>query len=183
MAYRNGTYVAFHAKGTTDPTASDIKYYNMLCSWNANDAIDFKFVNSHDKTCAVKDTSLRQTLAARIMERMSNSKNMVLIITEDTHLDNDWVPFEIQKAVDKYKIPIIATYPDKGIIRNPSALFALWPWALKQRIDDETAGVIHIPFKIGPLLDAIDQFNYNHFPKARGLSYYSDQAYREWGLL
>jgi len=28
MAYHNGTYVAFHAGGTTDPTASDIKYYN-----------------------------------------------------------------------------------------------------------------------------------------------------------
>ena len=30
MAYRNGTYVAFHAGGITDPTESDIKYYNLL---------------------------------------------------------------------------------------------------------------------------------------------------------
>ena len=37
MAYRNGTYVAFHAGGVTDPTKSDIKYYNLLKSWDAQD--------------------------------------------------------------------------------------------------------------------------------------------------
>jgi hypothetical protein len=30
MTYRNGTYVAFHANKTKQPTESDIKYYNLL---------------------------------------------------------------------------------------------------------------------------------------------------------
>ena len=30
MAYRNGTYIAFHANNATEPTESDFKYYNLL---------------------------------------------------------------------------------------------------------------------------------------------------------
>ena len=30
MAYRNGIYVAFNGCGTTKPTDSDIKYFNLL---------------------------------------------------------------------------------------------------------------------------------------------------------
>lgn len=30
MGYRNGIYVAFNGCGTTDPTDSDIRYFNML---------------------------------------------------------------------------------------------------------------------------------------------------------
>lgn len=39
MAYRNGTYIAFHAEGKTDPTASDIKYYRMLKAWHEHDGV------------------------------------------------------------------------------------------------------------------------------------------------
>ena len=38
------------------------------------------------------------------MKRLSNSKNMVLIVGKTTRNDRDWVPFEIEQAVDYYKI-------------------------------------------------------------------------------
>ena len=41
MAYRNGTYIAFHAGGTNDPTASDIKNYRILKAWHEHDNIEF----------------------------------------------------------------------------------------------------------------------------------------------
>ena len=74
MAYRNGTYVAFHAGGTSDPTASDIKYYNTMKMWDANKTIDFKFTDSHDKTSAVRDSSKRATLERALMARLHDSK-------------------------------------------------------------------------------------------------------------
>lgn len=49
MAYRNGTYVAFHAGGTSDPTKSDIKYYNTMKMWDASKHIEFKLCDSHEK--------------------------------------------------------------------------------------------------------------------------------------
>jgi hypothetical protein len=71
-------------------------------------------------------------------------------------LDTDWVPFEIEQAVDTYRIPIIAAYTvsDKPI-RNPAALIGYWPIPLTERINNGTANVIHIPFKKGALKDAI----------------------------
>jgi hypothetical protein len=44
MAYRNGTYIAFHAAGSTDPTASDIKFYRLMKAWHEHDDIDFQFI-------------------------------------------------------------------------------------------------------------------------------------------
>ncbi|WP_394339167.1 TIR domain-containing protein [Methanosarcina sp. UBA411] len=81
MSCCNGTYIAFDGLGQTNPTLSDFKYYGTIQAWNENKNIDFKYVDSHDKTCAVRDSSLRTNLEARIRERLSNSKNMVVILS------------------------------------------------------------------------------------------------------
>lgn len=178
MAYRNGTYVAFHANGTNIPGKSDIDYYNLMKAWTARTDDEFTMNNSHDKASAVRDSSSKATLRASLLERLKNSKNMVLIIGETTLLDDDWVPFEIEKAVDVYEIPIIVAYTGIATpIRTPSALRAFWPAALATRIDNGTAHAIHIPFKKAALLDAISQFSHNKFPAGGGLGYYNDEAY------
>src|SRR3989338_387642 len=155
MAYRNGTYIAFHAQGTNLPGKSDMDYYSLMTAWSAKSDDDFTMINSHDKASSVRDSSKRATLRASLQERLRNSKNMVLIIGETTRLDTDWVPLEIEKAVDNYEIPIIAAYPDYGPILEPAKFSPLWPKALADRINNRTARVIHIPFKKAPLLDAI----------------------------
>ena len=180
MAYRNGTYVAFHADGNNIPGKTDIDYYNLMKAWTAKTDDEFTMINSHDKACAVRDTSLHRTLRTSLLERLRNSKNMVLIIGETTRYDTDWVPFEIEKAVDTYKIPIIVAYTEyKNPIRNPSALSPYWPAALASRIADGTAGAIHIPFRKAPLNDAIAQFSHNNFPT---YGYYSNDAYKSFGI-
>ena len=68
---RTGTYVAFDGLGQADPSKSDFRYYSLLQAWSANKQIDFKITNSHEKTYAVRDSSSRATLYARIRERLS----------------------------------------------------------------------------------------------------------------
>jgi hypothetical protein len=181
MAYRNGTYIAFHANGTNIPGQSDIDYYNLMKAWSAKTDDDFTMINSHEKASAVRDSSKKETLRASLLQRLRNSKNMVLIIGETTALDDDWVPFEIEKAVDTYEIPIIAAYTiyDKPI-RKPLALKNYWPSALEDRINDGSANVIHIPFKKAALLDAISQFSHKNPPKGGGLGIYNDEAYKSF---
>jgi hypothetical protein len=183
MAYRNGTYVAFHADGNNQPGGkSDIDYYNLLKAWSTKSDDDFTMINSHDKACSVRDASLRTTLRNSLLERLRNSKNMVLIIGETTYLDKDWVPFEIEKAVDLYGIPIIAAYTIfEKPIRNPRALSGYWPQALRSRIDSETANVLHIPFKKEPLNDSL-RFSHDNPPNGKGLGVYSDVAYKILGI-
>lgn len=180
--YRNGTYIAFHAGGTSNPTESDMKYYELLKAWKVRDDNDFEMVNSHDKTAAVRDSSKKETLRASLVTRLLRSKNMILIIGNDTKQDDDWVPFEIQYAVDKCQIPIIAAYPNYNVVLNPLALRNLWPAALAQRISRRSARVIHVPFRQLPLAAAVSRFDVNNLPRS-GVEYYSADTYRSWGLL
>ena len=77
---RTGTYVAFDGQGSTDPTESDIHYFNLLKAWDKSGSIDFKFTNSHEKTYQVRDSSSKATLFNRLETRLSASKNFLLII-------------------------------------------------------------------------------------------------------
>jgi hypothetical protein len=182
MAYRNGTYVAFHAEGTNLPGQSDMDYYNLLRAWSAHPDDEFTIVNSHDKSSAVRDSSKRTTLRASLLERLRNSKNMLLIVGQKTRLDTDWVPFEIEQAVDTYGLPIIAVYPDYNSILAPAELRPLWPKAFQERIDNTKVRAIHIAFKKAPIMDAIGQFDHNNPPKT-ALNYYTREAQQKWGLI
>ena len=182
MPYRNGTYIAFHAEGTNIPIDSDFKYYNLLKAWTAKTDDDFSMIDSHEKSAAVRDSSKKETLRTRLKERLRNSKHLLLIIGDTTKKDTDWVPFEIAYAIDDCDIPIIAAYTGYECILSPNDLSDLWPPALKERINNETARVIHIPFKKEPIQAAINQFDHNSPPKS-ALSYYRKEAYEKWGLI
>ena len=181
MPYRNGTYIAFHAEGSTDPTASDIKYYRMLKAWHAHDGVDFRFVNSHEKVAAVRDTSLASTVKRSLRARLDNSKNTILIIGKRTKFDVDFVPYEIAYAVDTCGIPIIATYVGYEGITDPYALRNLWPPALATRINNETAEVIHIAFKRVLIDDAMKSFSFRT-PPGGSLVHYTRAGHAQFGI-
>lgn len=184
MAYRNGTYVAFHAGGTTDPTKSDIKYYNTMKMWDASKHIEFSLCNSHEKTSSVRDSSKKETLKRSLITRLRNSKQFLLILTKTTKNDTDWVPFEIAYAVDTCELPLILAYPDYDSIMAPAELSVYWPPALKTRIENGSARAIHIPFRKAPVLDALSQFDITNknYP-TNGYGYYTREAHQEWGLV
>src|SRR4051812_31948637 len=105
---RTGTYIAFHANGQTEPTESDMKYFNLLKAWKVRFDDDFSFVDSHEKTSAIRDGSKRATIQLHLTARLLASKNMILIVGKTTREDTDWVPYEIRYAIDECALPIIA---------------------------------------------------------------------------
>ncbi|EKF9230164.1 hypothetical protein O1B71_002512 [Vibrio cholerae] len=161
MANRTGTYIAFDGLGKTNPTESDFRYYATLQAWSEGKNIDFRFVNSHEKTSAVKDTSLLSTLQSRIRERLAASKNCIVILSDDTRKTGSMLSYEIEKAVDLYRIPLICVYVGYEIIDLPEKLSNRWPDSLTTRIKDGSAKAIHVPFKKEILLTAINQFSVN----------------------
>ncbi len=102
---------------------------------------------------------------------------MILIIGNKTKNDTDFVPFEIQYAVDMCKIPLIITYTQYRGILNPGSHRAEWPAALTARIDNKTVKAVHIPFNRKLIDQAIGQFNLTNMPSG-SLSHYS-KAYQE----
>lgn len=183
MANRTGTYVAFDGLGQTDPTKSDFRYYSTIQAWDAHDKIDFRFVNSHEKTDAVRDTSKRATLEARIQERLRASKNMLVILSSQTRKSGSMLVFEIEQAVDVYELPLICVYPGFRVVRHVDRLSARWPTALDTRIANGSAKAIHIAFAQDPILAAINQFSTNDKSPTTAKSYYTAETYRKWGLL
>ena len=186
MAYRNGTYVAFDGQGTTNPTQSDLKYLGLLRSWNNSKNYELTFSDSHLKTYQVLDTSQKYTLEKRLMERLRNSKNMLLILSSDTNYDRGMLNFEIEKAVDVYEIPIIVAYTECDYLLNAKTYSNRWPKALKDRIDKGTLQAIHIAFKEKTIMRAISQFSVHSTGDdvlTGSLHTYSEKAYQAWGYL
>ena len=182
MAYRNGTYIAFDGLGQKDPTLSDFKYFETIQMWAANKNIDFHYVNSHEKTYSVKDSSSDDTLEARIRERLSKSKNVVVILSSKTRKTGSHLSYEIEKAVDYYKIPLIIAYVDYDVVANPFSLSKYWPDALSSRITAKTPKAIHIPFIKGAILDSIDRFGISNTPSS-ATDIYTKEAHQGFGVL
>lgn len=98
MARRTRTYVAFDAD-------SDIRMYRLMQAWKANDGIDFDFNNAHDLT-TIRPDSGEEAIKASLRERMRNSKNLVLLVGENTKYLRKYVPWEIEIAI-KADLPLI----------------------------------------------------------------------------
>lgn len=182
MAYRNGTYVAFDGGGDTDITSGDIKYFNLLKAWNKSDDIEFTFSDSHQKTYQVSDESKLSTLRARLLERIKNSKNFILILSEDTKEKNRNLNWEIEKAYE-YELPFIVVYPGYKKVLKPATHREVWTSKLVSLIDGNKVKCVHVSFKKEPIFDALSQFSVvaNKYPKT-ALSYYGDEAYKSWGI-
>jgi Lhr-like helicase len=183
MANRTGTYVAFDGLGQTDPTKSDFKYYATIQAWSANKNIEFNLTNSHEKTSGVRDTSTRETLYSRIQERLRASKNMLVILTDDTRYTGSVLSFEIEQAIDTYKIPLIIAYPKYSSILDVNGLSNFWPKALADRINNDDIEAIHIAFAKDCILHAITHFHVNGERLSSGKNIYSREAYIQWGLI
>jgi hypothetical protein len=183
MANRTGTYVAFDGLGQTDPTKSDFKYYATLQAWSANKNIEFNLTNSHEKTFAVRDTSTIETLYSRIQERLRASKNMLVVLTSNTRYTGSVLSYEIEQAIDVYKIPLIIAYPEYSAILNVDSLSNVWPKALAVRINSDDIKAIHIAFAKDCILNAITRFHVNGECLSNGKEFYSREAYVQWGLI
>lgn len=183
MANRTGTYFAFDGLGQTDRSKSDFKYYAVVQGWDAAKGIEFKFVNSHEKASAVRDTSKLETLKASIRQRLSASKNMVVIVSSDTRKSGSLLSWEVERAVDYYELPLIVAYAEYSSILEPSALSARWPTTLSTRIGNKTAQAIHIPFKKDAVLESIRRFTVNGEEIGGSLVTFTKQTQIDWGYI
>lgn len=107
MSYRNKTYVAF--------ASEDIKSYWLMTAWNKNENIDFAFYDAHDLYEA-RDTSLPETIKARLRERLKNAKQVVLLgSAKAKSKGSDGTSFlahEI-KVISEFNLPVVVANLDQ----------------------------------------------------------------------
>jgi hypothetical protein len=169
MAYRNKTYVAFDGD-------SDIRYYNLMKAWKQNDNTNFNFYDAHDLNTAL-DTSTEETIKRRLRERMENSRVFVLLVGSSTKtLRKPYVRYEIDHAINYYKIPIIVM--NLNGLRNQDN--DLCPPSARNVL------AIHIPFGSKIMQYALENWPSSHDShKAKGETgayHYKDSVYTDLGL-
>lgn len=142
MAYRNKTFVSF--------ASEDIHYYRLMQAWRRNENIEFDFHDAHDLNTAL-DTSRPQTIRRRLRERLANTKQVVLLISEATRSaasrPRRFLFYEVQ-MIRKLELPVVFANLNGSRRIQRSRL----PTAL---LDQYT---ISVPFRPALIRYALDDF-------------------------
>jgi hypothetical protein len=121
-----------------------------MTAWKAHDGIDFDFNNSHDLTTIRPDSGV-EAIKASLRERMRNSKNLVLLIGDNTKYLRKYVPWEIEIAM-KADLPLIIV----NINGKKQIDYDLCPKLLHSEL------AIHIPYGIDIMQEALDNWPTSH---------------------
>ena len=88
MSNRTANYAAFYVKEPFNESnlganaTPDFLYYNQLRAWKGADS-SFPFVDAHAKSYNVRDGSEWETLKKRLHDRLSASKNIVELFSDN----------------------------------------------------------------------------------------------------
>lgn len=143
MSYKNKTYIAFDAD-------TDIGWYRLMTAWNKKENIDFNFHNAHDINNLTTKAS-DDTIYRKLKERMNNTKQLIVLVGENTKNLYKFVRWEMEIAIDK-DLPIIAVNLDKKNGATDKT-----PPILKNK-----AYFVSVPFEMKKIKYALDNFPSSH---------------------
>lgn len=166
MGYRNRTYVIFDGD-------NDMWAYAYMKGWKSNDNIAFNFHDAHD----LRPLTIRasdDTVRARLHERFSNSKQVVVLVGESTKNLYKFVRWEIEiaKGLD---VPIVVV----NLNGRRSIDTDRCPAVLRDY------HAVHVAFKAAIIQYALDHFPASYQSRNRsesGPRYYRDAIYSQLGL-
>tara|TARA_R110000850_G_scaffold177417_1_gene303259 strand:- start:4331 stop:4765 length:435 start_codon:yes stop_codon:yes gene_type:complete len=141
--------------------------------WRANENIDFNFFDAHDLK-PLTDLAGEDTVKRRLKERLSNTKQAIVIIGDSTKNLYRFVRWELQTCLD-LDIPIIAVNLDGSRRQNNDFCPAI--------IRDEY--VVYIPFKLKIIQHALDNFPSEYHRRNlsdKGPRFYNESIYKQLGI-
>jgi len=166
MGYRNKTYVIFDGD-------NDMWAYAYMKGWKASEHIAFDFYDAHDLR-PLTDRASEETVRARLRERLSNSKQAIVLIGNSTRYLYKFVRWEIETALE-------LDFPFIGVNLNGSRAYdaELCPPILRDQY------AVHVPFKAKIIQYALDNFPDEYAkrdPKEVGNRHYTDSIYTRLGI-
>jgi hypothetical protein len=148
--------------------SKDFCYYNILKAWKGSDS-SFPFNNAHDTTYNVRDNSdWESTLKPRLRERLRNSKNIILFLSDYT-VNSKAIREEIDYGINPLELPRIVIYPDlktnEDLLNNGKTCFnntvrALWNKLPIFRDSKSNVPVLHIPMNKETIRKALNNADF-----------------------
>ena len=146
----------------------DFCYYNILKAWKGADS-SFPFNNAHDTTYNVRDNSdWESTLKPRLRERLNNSENIILLLSNDT-ANSRALREEIDYGINTLGLPVIVIYPDLktkedllniGKTSLNNTIRSLWDKLPIFRDSKSKVPVLHIPMNKETIRTALNNANF-----------------------
>lgn len=183
MANRTANYTAFYVKTPFDTSnlgayaTPDFVYYNQLRAWKGADS-SFPFIDAHEKTYNVRDSSSWETLKGRLHERLDVSKNIVLFLSDNTK-NSQALREEIDSGINCKGLPVIVIYPDfkektdiggsNGIKKQVKDLWEKLP-VFKDNM--YKVATLHVPYKKELIQSALGDDDFKVQTMAKAESYY-----------
>jgi len=147
--------------------------YRFMKGWKANENIDFNFFDAHDLK-PITDRANEDTVKRSLRERLSNTKQAIVIVGEKTKNLYRFVRWEMETC-QKMDIPIIAV--NLNGLRNQDNERS--PAILRYEY------IVHIPFKLKIIQYALDNFP-SEYEKRKatdsGPRVYNEGIYEKLGL-
>lgn len=169
MAYRNKTFVSF--------ASENLNCYRLMQAWRENEHIDFDFLDAHDINTAL-DSSQVETIERRLSERLANTKQVVLLVGDQTRSKagdgRSFLHHEVT-VIKRLKLPVIFANLNQSRVTDRDRL----PVAL---LEPYTISVSFQPKIIKHALDEfVDGYAANVATK-KGPYYYKSGTYDQLGL-
>lgn len=169
MSYRNKTYVAF--------ASEDIKSYWMMKAWRENEHIEFDFYDAHDIFQA-RDTSQRESIKARLRERMKNAKQFVLLGSASAKRKGgdgySFLAYEVETMLSlNLPIVVVNLNGDRTISRD----------FIPKPILDAVYYTVSVSFQPAIIKYALDDYAVNYASSSnKGCHLYPSSVYKDLGL-
>lgn len=185
MNYRNGNYCAFYVNepffqnNLGAASTPDFNTYNLLRAWKGEDN-SFPFIDSHEKNYNVRDDSdWESTLKPRLRERLRNSKNIILVLSNVTRSSRA-LREEIDYGINSLGLPVIVIYPnykEKSDVANYDGIRdqvkRMWDQLPIFRDNMCKVPTIHVPYKKSLIISALEDDNFMvNSKKDTGIYYY-----------
>ncbi|MBR3022512.1 MAG: hypothetical protein IKH59_09145 [Bacteroidaceae bacterium] len=184
MAFRVYNYSAFYVSEPFTETnlganaAKDFVYYNMLRAWKGMDR-SFPFNDAHETTYNVRDNSSWElTLKPRLHQRLRNSKNIILFLSENT-CNSKALREEIDYGINVLGLPVIVVYPDfecnSSIIDNNKfneRVKALWDKLPMFRDNKHKIPTLHVPMNKESITASLNDTDFTIQKKIEKGDYY-----------
>jgi len=183
MSYRNANYVAFYvaepfSESNLGANATpDFLYYNQLRAWKGKDST-FPFIDAHAKTYNVRDGSEWETLKRRLHDRLNLSKNLVLILSENTK-NSRALREEVDYAINTKGLPVIVIYPDfklKSDISDSNGIRKqvkdLWDKLPVFRDNMSKVATLHVPYNQALITSALNDSDFRVQTTTKASAYY-----------
>jgi hypothetical protein len=158
----------------------DFCYYGILKAWKGSDS-SFPFNNAHDTTYNVRDNSdWELTLKPRLRQRLRNSKNILLFLSENTKSSRA-LREEIDYGTNTLNLPIIVIYPDlktkEDLLNNSNTglnntVKALWNKLPLFRDSKSNVPVLHVTMNKEIIRKALNDVDFREGSKKEAGDYF-----------